>query len=225
MRLQMRLLTTAVFALGLSLNGFAQESTYKARVLNEGPPKGLAPAIVKVLHKSGTSVNDPSGKVICNVWLRTRLPAMPDFQEQLDLKYPIKPGALVGAIQFPAGGRDFRQQKIKPGVYTLRYSHQPQDGNHLGTAEIRDFLAVCHPDNDKSPEEVAEDPLLDLSTKVSGSAHPAILSLMPPQGAPAKVPMMVRDEMLGLEILIAKTSDTDGKDVVIEPVTVGHAEE
>ena len=35
---------------------------------------------------------------------------------------------------------DFRGQEIKKGVYTLRYGQQPEDGNHIGTSELADFL-------------------------------------------------------------------------------------
>ena len=37
---------------------------------------------------------------------------------------------------------DIRGKVVKPGVYTLRYALQPQNGDHLGAAPNREFLLL-----------------------------------------------------------------------------------
>ena len=50
---------------------------------------------------------------------------------------------MVGAVQFPEVWKDYRKQKIKAGVYTLRIGVQPEDGDHMGTAPFNEFC--CSP--------------------------------------------------------------------------------
>ena len=48
----------------------------------------------------------------------------------------VADGTLVGAIRVGAAWTDIRGHGMKPGVYTLRYGQQPQDGNHVGTSDF-----------------------------------------------------------------------------------------
>jgi hypothetical protein len=201
---------------------------YKVAELKEDAPKELAAQVRGVLAKNGYRVSGPDGKTVCDVWLVAELRIADGFQEQLDLKYPIEPGTLVGAIRFPGDTMDYRKQQIKAGAYTLRYGHQPQDGNHLGTAQFRDFVILGPADGDKSPAAISQDDATELSTKVTKKTHPAILSLLPPQSGRKQLPGMAHDDTLNLEVLVAKTAGKAGKttkDIQIELVTVGHAPE
>ena len=91
-------------------------------------------------------------------------------------------------IRFPVAGSDRRGQTIKPGLYTLRYSRYPVDGNHQGVAPNRDFLILSPADIDKDPAATpAFDPLMDMSRKASGTPHPACLEMAPP-ASDAKFP-------------------------------------
>jgi hypothetical protein len=199
---------------------------YAVAELKEAAPDALAPEVRDVLAKSGYRVTDSADKTICDLWLRAELPLIGKFDEQLDLKYPIDSGTLIGAVRFPNGHSDYRKQKIKPGTYTLRYGHQPQDGNHLGTAQYRDFAIVIPAAEDKSPSGLSQEKAEKLSTKVTSTTHPAICSLLPPQKRD-KLPTMAHDDTLNLEVLVAKTAAKGGaaKEVQIEFVAVGHAPE
>ncbi len=217
-----------VFLIGASLASAAKDAKYTVAELKEAAPKELAADVGGVLAKVGYRVSSADGKTVCDVWLVAEVPIADAFQEQLDLKYPIEPGTLIGVIRFPANTADYRKQQIKAGVYTLRYGHQPQDGNHLGTAQFRDFVILGPADKDKSPATISQDDATELSTKVTNKTHPAILSLLPPQAGRKQLPTMGHDDTLNLEVLVAKTAGKAGKtkrDIQIELVTVGHAPE
>ena len=47
--------------------------------------------------------------------------------------------------------KEIRGKVVAPGVYTLRYGLQPQNGDHLGISTFREFLVV-------SPAAVDTDP-------------------------------------------------------------------
>jgi len=116
--------------------------------------------------------------VVCEIWFRSAAPAGPKSAEE-GVTLPLIPqGALLGVLRFPARGSDRRGQPIKPGVYTLRYSLQPVNGDHQGVAPQRDFLLMTPADADKDPNSTPKfDDLVAMSRKASGTPHPAVLSL------------------------------------------------
>ena len=220
-------LATSVMIAGTAWTAGPRADKFAAAELNEPAPETLATDVRAALGKTGFRVTDSAGKTVCDVWLRAELPVIAKFQEQLDLKYPLEPGTLIGAIRFPVATTDYRKQSIKPAAYTLRYGQQPQDGNHLGTAQYRDFAIVGPAGDDKSPANLDQEKAMEASKKVTGTTHPAILSLLPPTKRD-KLPTMAHDDTLDLEMLVAKTAAKPGgavKEVQIELVTVGHAPE
>src|SRR5206468_2753371 len=155
--------------LTLSLYAAPRAAKYAVAELKEAPANALAAEIREALGKTGYRVTDDAGKTICDVWLRAEVPVIEKFQEQLDVKYPIEPGTLVGAIRFPAATTDYRKQAIKANVCTLRYGQQPQDGNHLGTAQYRDFVLLSPAAEDKSLATISQEQATDLSKKATGT--------------------------------------------------------
>ena len=220
------LATTAMLVVDLSFASVSAAEKYAVAELKEVAPEVLAAEVRDTLGKSGYRVTDSAGKTICDLWLRAELPVLGKFDEQLDVKYPIGPGTMIGAIRFAVVYSDYRKQKVKPGTYTLRYGHQPQDGNHLGTAQYRDFTIVSPATEDKSPAGMDQEKAMELSKKTTGTTHPAILSLLPPQKRD-KLPTMAHDDTLNLEVLVAKTGakGSASKEIQIELVAVGHAPE
>ena len=135
---------------------------------------------------------DASGKPWAEVWFRKQAPSGPKTSEDA-ISFPAIPhGALIGVIRFAGDGADRRGQVIKPGVYTLRYSRYPVDGNHQGVAPQRDFLVLVPAAGDKDAASTPEyNPLMDMSRKASGTPHPAVLELGLP-AADAKFPSLVQ---------------------------------
>jgi hypothetical protein len=153
---------------------FAQ---YKSEPAGAPPPE-LAPAISQALEQQGTKIIGGSGAVFCEVWFRTSLPAGAKSSEESVTLPTIPHGTLLGAIRFTSQGADRRGQNIKPGVYTLRYSLQPLNGDHLGVSPQRDFLVMTPAADDKDLNATpAFDALMAMSRKASGTPHPAVLSV------------------------------------------------
>src|SRR5262249_11416747 len=130
------------------------------------------------------------GKVLSELWFRKQVPAKAapkgtatygDLQET----------SLLGAMKVVEPTTDYRKQKIKPGVYTLRLGIQPMDGDHMGTAPNREFCLLVPAADDKGPDPLpSQKELEDLSAKASGSSHPAVFLLFPNE-KPAAAPQLV----------------------------------
>lgn len=110
----------------------------------------------------------------------------------------VESGTLVGAMRVGGAFKDIRGKVVKPGVYTLRYGQQPQNGDHLGISQFREFLLLSPAAIDTDPKVLGFDGVVALSKEVIGTAHPASLSLDPPQDA-SGAPLSVYKNELGHE--------------------------
>ena len=92
----------------------------------------------------------------------------------------VPDGALVGAVRLAKPMSDIRGRPVKPGVYTLRFALQPQDGDHMGVSPFRQFLLLAPAADDVTPEPLGFKGAVALAKKTLGKSHPAALSLDPP---------------------------------------------
>jgi len=140
------------------------------------PPAELKPELAQVLQPVGVKVLKADGSVLCEVWLRNSAPETAAVEEAAT--FGISQGALLGAIHFPAKHEDRRGQTIQPGVYTLRYSLFPINGDHQGVAPQRDFALITPAAHDTDPAVLPDfDTLVAWSRKASGTPHPAVFSI------------------------------------------------
>ncbi len=155
---------------------------YKAEPAGEPPPE-LTPAIAGLLERTGHKILSPDGKVYCELWFVAKAPSGPKTAES-DVSWPTVPfGSVIGAIRWPGQGSDRRGQGIKAGVYTLRFGLFPINGDHQGVAPQRDFLVMSMAAEDKDAAVIDNfDALINLSRKVSGTPHPAVLSMWKVEG-------------------------------------------
>ena len=95
---------------------------------------------------------------------------------------------LVGAIAVRAGGlTDYKNNDVPEGIFTARFLNQPQDGDHLGTAEFSSFLVLVDAKGDKELGGLNKfKSLTQASGKLTPSGHPLVISLRPVSGEPAK---------------------------------------
>jgi hypothetical protein len=220
----MKLLPRTTFLIALLLAGAAQAQTYRVEKIAEGPPQELAPAIRQSLAQEGVRILGPDGPY-CELWFRKDVPAKASPAQALGITFgQIEEGTLVGAVRFLATGSDYRRLRIPPGVFTLRYSLHPVDGNHLGVAPQRDFLLLSPAAADSAAPPVPPPALYDLSRKASGAGHPSVLSLGPGEGGPETLPALVHLEeenhwVLHFKLLVG------GKKMRPALVVIGHAAE
>jgi hypothetical protein len=142
------------------------------------PPSDLAPAVASALDSSGTKVSKADGTAVMEVWFRKAAPAGPKSSGDSIALPSIPVGTLLGVIKLESKGEDRRGQSLQPGIYTIRYVLMPSNGDHLGAAPQRDFAAIIPAADDKDPSSTPDlDATVKMSTKASGTAHPAVLSL------------------------------------------------
>ena len=146
-------------------------------------PSELSPALSARLQSTGLQVTGPAG-VWCQVWFVKTAPNGPKSTEDAVTLPTVPVGSLLGVIRFAGNGADRRGQQIKAGLYTLRYVQTPVTGDHLGVAPQRDFAALVPLAADKDPASQPTLPqVIEMSTKASGTPHPAVLSLASGSGS------------------------------------------
>jgi len=211
-------------ALFVSAGSSVSAQNYKAEALNEAPPKELAASIQAALSQTGIRVTGPSGTV-CDLWLGKAVPGKANAPQTLGVVFPqLAQGTLVGAIRLPNSIKDYRKQPIKAGVYTLRYALVPENGNHMGVAPQRDFVLASPAASDQDAATLTIDQTMALSRKATGSNHPSVWSLAPPEDHPKSLPSVFHlDE--GDQWLVEFQLPLAGSPVPMALVVVGSAPE
>jgi hypothetical protein len=200
----------------------AAREEFSLEPLKEGAPSEVAEAVRKELAPAATRVLR-GGKPFFDFWFRAALPTG-EARGGLGILYgTLKPTGLVGVARVHGGGSDFKGQKFPAGLYTLRYGLQPEDGDHQGTAESRDFLLLCPAASDPSPDLLDPKDLHKLSAKVNGKKHPAVLYLVGGEGG--TLPRVVRDAAADRTIFEAELPAGGGKPLRLSIVIVGKAAE
>lgn len=189
-------------------------------------PDGLSKEIAAVVDANGQRVVGKDGAV-CSVWLVKEVPTKANFKPTLSVKYPFAPGELIGVLQVQAKSKytDFRGQEIKAGIYTLRYGQQPEDGNHVGTSDLADFLLAIPAAMDTEPKPIDKfDTLSQRSAKTAGSTHPAIYSLLP-SDKPVEKPTLTHNSAKEHTMFSTAITSKGGAKVPLRMVVIGKSGE
>jgi hypothetical protein len=178
------MLRNMIGATGLSLvlatAAFA-DGKYTLKTATTAAPQELAEPVRSLLAEQSLQVLDAKGMPVCEVWVRKEIPckATPE-QVKNGLTYrELEESTVMGAVRFDQTFTDFRKQKIKPGVYTLRLGFQPMDGDHMGTAPYQEFCLISPAKADQKPDIMEAKELRELSAKSTGSSHPSVMLLFP----------------------------------------------
>lgn len=211
----------------LSLSSVARAVDYKVAPLEEAPPEELSAPIRDGLNATGLRVSRGSNK-FCDIWLAKEWSTKADFTPSLSMLYPFSVGEFIGVIRYHKKGGDFRDQEVPAGLYTLRFALQPEDGNHVGTSETRDFMLLLPVAEDTDPAVMAEDVLWKTSASAVGTSHPAMLSLINAAAAEGDLPSLAHNEEADRWSVRfagqAKKGDAV-EPLVVEMIVVGHASE
>lgn len=175
-----------------------QGASIAAEPLRDAAPAGIAASIRPLL---APGVRARVGATVLDFWFVKSLPVKPDSGWGA-----VREGALVGAVVISSEFRDIRGRLIKPGVYTLRYGLQPQNGDHLGVSPFREFLLLIPAPLDQDPADREQEATIDLSTKAVGGSHPAVWSIDPPVTSAA--PMSTHKTELGHQALVVEVGGT-----------------
>jgi hypothetical protein len=214
----------AIFLVPVSL--LAQEYTVET-VEEAAPSDALAAEIAAELSPTAIAIKKGDA-VQCQIWLSKQWPVAEGFKATGEILYPFSQGQLIGAVKYARRGGDYRDQRIDRGVYTLRYAHQPVDGNHVGTSKTRDFLLLVKADEDKSPDAFDVKKLHEASAGAVGSSHPALLAMHAVEGEAGDKPSIRHDQQHDLWLVrLPGNAKAGGKEsrLAFDLVIVGHAAE
>ena len=176
-------------------------------------PSDIPEAFAKLLDPRGLRLKTPD-EAVYDIWLRKELP-LADASERMRIKFPAVPeGSFLGVIRSYGLEVDYRESDVEPGFYAMRYALQPEDGDHMGTADTRDFVILTGFDEDTDPAPVADDvELSELSILASSSDHPLVCYLIPPRDeerdGPAVYRHPEREEWVADLILQARAPDAE----------------
>jgi hypothetical protein len=189
-------------------------------------PKEVPEAIKNQLGANSIEVVDDKGEAMYELWFRKELPVKATGEQiKNGLTYQeIPETTLVGIVRIPKQITDYRKQKIKAGVFTLRFGLQPMDGDHMGTAPYREFFLLAPADKDKNPDLLADAKAMqELSYEASGKSHPAIFLLVPP-GKPPAAPQFVSagNDNWVLRLKVNASADGQKAEMGLGLTLIGH---
>ena len=206
------LAASLIFALLFSLGLFAADRT--GPITAESVSADLKQAVDDKGYRVTTDAAAPA-----EFWFARALAV--SSSEAPGALYPqLANGEFVAVVTFLKGTSDYRGQAIASGTYTLRYQYIPQDANHMGVSPNPDFLLAVPVTSDTNPAQpLPYKRLVSLSTKASGTAHPAVFSM-----APAADLGSVTKNDQDMQVFSAEVPAADGKSVKLGIVVKGQAQ-
>ena len=160
-----------------SLDVNAADLTLK--VADKQPPKELDASIVAKLQPKAIQLLD-GDKPTYEFWFVSELPLKSKPASPGKALEQVKETMLLGAVAISKPQRDYRDDELAAGVYTMRFALQPQDGDHLGTSEFITFTVLVPAKLDRSPDGITDyKKLVKTSGKETATGHPTILNLRP----------------------------------------------
>lgn len=156
------------------------EESYKVQVFKEAPPSAISSEIGSALTTQGYRIMDGQGKPFADIWLRKSIPASakPSGAKGV-IQFPfLAESELLGVAQLHVEAHDYRNQAIPKGLYTLRYGHQPVNGDHLGVSPFGDYALLLPAAKDKSVTALPRKQLETQSAEATGSSHPGVFFML-----------------------------------------------
>ncbi|HRK33158.1 MAG TPA: hypothetical protein PLJ47_01085 [Candidatus Hydrogenedentes bacterium] len=180
MMLRYNRLLRAVCAVSVTCSAFcAFAADLTVKMVDAEPPAEIAKELRDTLSGKALQLSGPDGTV-AEFWFRKEiaLKSKPSTSEEaLDAMPEV---SFVGVARYAKELRDFRDDPIDPGVYTMRAALQLNDGNHLGTAPTSWFVLLVPPKYDTALSGIdSAKKLHDRSRSDSAADHPWCINLQP----------------------------------------------
>ncbi|MBI4559055.1 MAG: hypothetical protein HY706_15840 [Candidatus Hydrogenedentes bacterium] len=179
-------LTVLAACLVLLLRMAASAAPLTVEKGEKAPPAEVSDSVRAILTKEVVCLKTGEGPAF-EFWFRDAIPVAagksgPDA---------IKEGTMLGVVQVHQPRRDFKDNEITKGVYTLRIGLQPQDGNHMGTSPFATFALLIPANLDKDANAVMDhDQLAKLSMEGTPEKHPRNLNLQPVESPEGEFPRL-----------------------------------
>jgi len=160
------------------------------KVADKEPPKELDASIRAKLQTKVVQLLDGE-KPAYEFWFNAELPLQSKPATAGKALDAIKPATLLGAVTVSRDHRDYRDDELRAGIYTMRFALQPQDGNHLGTSEFNYFAVLTAAKIDNKLDGISDyKALVKASSNETSTDHPVILSLRPAASDAGDIPQV-----------------------------------
>jgi hypothetical protein len=200
----------------------AQSAELEVRVANKAFPKEITADITAILQPQALQVMQ-GDKPVLEVWLAKELALQAKPASPATALDAVKQASILGAVSVPGPRRDYRDDELPAGTYTMRFALQPQDGNHSGSAEFPYFGVLVPAKLDTKPDAIKDyKELMKASSKETSTDHPIVVSLRPvtsAESAPVKLTAPAAEHKALRVKIPAKGPDT--KEIAFEIVVEG----
>lgn len=184
------------------------------------PPKEIDAAIQKLLQPKAIQ----PGHGGFQFWLVKELPLQSKPAATAKALEAVKQATLLGVVSVAKPQRDYRDDEIAAGTYTMRFALQPQDGNHLGSAEFTYFAVLTPAKLDTKPDGITDyKSLVKASSKETSTDHPMILSLRPASSDAGESPALAEPapEHKSVRVKVPATTGSEKTSIPFEIVYEG----
>jgi hypothetical protein len=146
---------------------------------NSQPPAEVSESIRKTLRPGSIQLLEGE-KTAFEFWFRSDLPLKSQPASASRALQAVGETTLLGVAVVGEGHRDYRDNEIAPGVYTMRFSLIPQDGDHMGVSEYPYYAVLILARNDTDLGGIKTyRAMVRASGKETPTEHPVVLSLRP----------------------------------------------
>jgi hypothetical protein len=209
------ILETAVVSLGLF--SWASAAEVSLKISDKAPPKEAGDSIRKALQPKSIQLLEAE-KPIFDFWFRSELPLKSKPESPAKSLDSIAEITLIGVAMVGEGRRDYKDNEIVAGTYTIRFGLQPQDGDHLGTSEFPYFAVLIPVASDPEIESITKfKAMTKASSKGTSAGHPVVLSLRPVSAEAGDTPLITKPAPEHQAIRLRLTGKIAGSD---QPVPI-----
>jgi hypothetical protein len=158
------------------------------KVTDKAPPAEVNETIRSLLQPRALQLVQ-GDKPVIEFWLAKELNLQSKPSSPATALDALKQATVLGAASFASARRDYRDDEIAKGTYTIRFALQPQDGNHSGSAEFTYFAVLVPAKLDTAPDAIKDyKQLVNTSSKETSTDHPMVISLRPVSAAEGELP-------------------------------------
>jgi hypothetical protein len=160
-------------------SGTVWGADWTLKTVSDQPPKEVGDGIKKLLQAKAVELFS-GDKIAYRFWFCSSIPLKNAPGSPAKGLSSLDEKTLLGVVEVGEGRRDYKDNEIPPGTYTMRFGLQPQDGDHLGTSEYPFFAVLIPAKTDVEPGSIKTyKAMVKASGKASATNHPLVLSLRP----------------------------------------------
>jgi hypothetical protein len=192
--------------------GFNCQAEVAAKTETKAPPEEVSDAVKRTLGNQCHQVVE-DGKVVIEFWSRSNLPLTAKPASVDKSLETFATASLFGVVRLHRDLRDYRDDTLAKGVYTMRFGNILADGNHLGASEFPFFAVLIPAAKDKAIDGITTfKRMTQASAKETSTEHPMVMSLRPVKEKPPKTPAVTEPASDHKSLVVVMTGKPEGAD-------------